>query len=65
MSAVLEANRPAGQTKTFGKSTREVPHHSQKARKFYPAEDEAVARKVCARHIQEQEIGDGEAGAQL
>merc|ERR1712093_363650 len=46
MSAVLEANRPAGQTKTFGKSTREVPHHSQKARKFYPAEDEAVARKV-------------------
>ncbi|PVH86079.1 putative 60S ribosomal protein L6-B [Cadophora sp. DSE1049] len=46
MSAVLEATRPAGQTKTFGKSTREVPHHSQKARKFYPAEDEAVARKV-------------------
>lgn len=48
MSAVLEATRPAGQTKTFGKSTREVPHHSQKAKKFYPAEDEAVARKVCA-----------------
>merc|ERR1711964_736535 len=23
-----------------------LPHHSQKARKFYPAEDEAVARKV-------------------
>ncbi|CAL3963800.1 hypothetical protein PZA11_001313 [Diplocarpon coronariae] len=46
MSAVLEATRPAGQTKTFGKSTREVPHHSQKARKFYPAEDEPVAKKV-------------------
>merc|ERR1712093_746048 len=36
MSAVLEANRPAGQTKTFGKSTREVPHHSQRAASFIP-----------------------------
>ncbi|KAI1501762.1 ribosomal protein L6e-domain-containing protein [Biscogniauxia marginata] len=26
--------------KTFGKSTREVPHASQKAQKWYPAEDE-------------------------
>jgi hypothetical protein len=46
MSAVLEATRPTGQKKTFGKSTREVPHHSQKAKKWYPAEDEAVAKKV-------------------
>ncbi|KAH6678332.1 putative 60S ribosomal protein L6-B [Halenospora varia] len=46
MSATLEATRPAGQKKTFGKSTREVPHHSQKAKKWYPAEDEAVPRKV-------------------
>jgi len=34
------------QKKTFGKSTREVPHHSQKAKKWYPAEDEAVQKKV-------------------
>jgi len=33
MSATLEATRPAGQKKTFGKSTREVPHHSVKAKK--------------------------------
>jgi hypothetical protein len=46
MSATLEATRPTGQKKTFGKSTREVPHHSQKAKKWYPAEDEAVAKKV-------------------
>jgi len=46
MSAVLEASRPAGQTKTFGKSTREVPHHTQKAKKWYPAEDEAQPKKV-------------------
>jgi len=47
MSATLEATRPAGQKKTFGKSTREVPHHSQKAKKWYPAEDEAAPKKVC------------------
>ena len=43
MSATLEAN---SQKKTFGKSTREVPHHSQKASKWYPAEDEAQHKKV-------------------
>jgi large subunit ribosomal protein L6e len=46
MSATLEATRPAGQKKTFGKSTREVPHHSQKAKKWYPAEDEVQPKKV-------------------
>jgi hypothetical protein len=46
MSATLEATRPAGQKKTFGKSTREVPHHTQKAKKWYPAEDELQAKKV-------------------
>ncbi|EHL02401.1 putative 60S ribosomal protein L6-B [Glarea lozoyensis 74030] len=44
MSATLEAT--ANQKKTFGKSTREVPHHSQKASKWYPAEDEAQHKKV-------------------
>jgi len=33
MSATTET-RPAGQKKTFGKSTREVPHHSAKAKKW-------------------------------
>lgn len=33
-------------TKTFGKSTRTVPHPSEKAQKWYPAEDEAKPRKV-------------------
>jgi hypothetical protein len=41
MSATQES-----QKKTFGKSTREVPHHSQKASKWYPAEDESAPRKV-------------------
>jgi large subunit ribosomal protein L6e len=46
MSATPEATRPAGQKKTFGKSTREVPHHTEKAKKWYPAEDEAAPKKV-------------------
>jgi len=33
-------------TKTFGKSTRSVPAPSEKAQKWYPAEDEAKLRKV-------------------
>ncbi|KAK0730654.1 ribosomal protein L6e-domain-containing protein [Lasiosphaeris hirsuta] len=33
-------------TKTFGKSTRTVPAASEKAQKWYPAEDEAQPRKV-------------------
>jgi len=37
---------PEAQKKTFGKSTREVPHHSQKASKWYPAEDESAPKKV-------------------
>ncbi|KAK4227227.1 ribosomal protein L6e-domain-containing protein [Podospora fimiseda] len=33
-------------TKTFGKSTRTVPAASEKAQKWYPAEDEAQPRKT-------------------
>lgn len=33
-------------SKKFGKSTREVPHHSEKAQKWYPADDEAAPKKV-------------------
>lgn len=36
-------------TKTFGKSTRTVPHPSEKAQKWYPVEDEPKPRKVCER----------------
>ncbi|KAI9827531.1 MAG: hypothetical protein M1832_004881 [Thelocarpon impressellum] len=44
MSATLEATRPT--KKKFGKSEREIPHHTQKAKKWYPAEDEAIHKKV-------------------
>ena len=37
-------------TKTFGKSTRSVPHPTEKAQKWYPAEDEAKPRKVRWMH---------------
>ncbi|KAK0628440.1 ribosomal protein L6e-domain-containing protein [Bombardia bombarda] len=33
-------------TKTFGKSTRTIPAATEKAQKWYPAEDEAKPRKV-------------------
>ncbi|KAF2873734.1 60S ribosomal protein L6-B [Massariosphaeria phaeospora] len=32
-------------TKKFGKGERSIPHHSQKASKYYPAHDVAVPRK--------------------
>lgn len=34
------------QTKKFGKGERTVPHHSEKAPKYYPAVEEAVPKKV-------------------
>lgn len=34
------------ETKTFGKGSRQVPHHSEKAQKWYPAESDAQPRKV-------------------
>jgi large subunit ribosomal protein L6e len=37
---------PGHTKKTFGKSTRDVPHHSVKAKKWYPTEDDVVAKKV-------------------
>ncbi|GAB7348469.1 hypothetical protein MBLNU459_g6882t1 [Dothideomycetes sp. NU459] len=33
-------------TKKFQKGEREVPHHSQKASKYYPAEDDSAPKKV-------------------
>ncbi len=46
MSAKQEASKAEHTTKKFGKSERKVPHHTQKAKKFYPAEDEAKPKKV-------------------
>ncbi|KAL8642902.1 MAG: hypothetical protein Q9226_008453 [Calogaya cf. arnoldii] len=46
MSAQKGSEKPTSQTKKFGKGEREVPHHSQKAKKFYPAEDESKPKKV-------------------
>jgi len=39
---------PAPQTKKFGKGERKVPHHSDKAPKFYPAEDAPKPKTVCS-----------------
>lgn len=33
-------------TKKFGKSTREVPASSEKAKKWYPADDDSESKKV-------------------
>jgi len=46
MSSKPDASKVEHKTKKFGKSERTVPHHTQKAKKFYPAEDEAKPRKV-------------------
>ncbi|KAL8656274.1 MAG: hypothetical protein Q9210_000365 [Variospora velana] len=46
MSAKRDSEQPASKTKKFGKGEREVPHHTQKAKKFYPAEDESKPKKV-------------------
>ncbi|KAI6249850.1 60S ribosomal protein [Erysiphe necator] len=39
-------SRPSNTIKTFGDSTREIPHHSQKAQKWYPVVDDAKPKKV-------------------
>ncbi|KAL9072246.1 MAG: hypothetical protein Q9161_003719 [Pseudevernia consocians] len=46
MSAKQESTKAEHKTKKFGKSERSIPHHTQKAKKFYPAEDEAKPKKV-------------------
>ncbi|EOD52633.1 Ribosomal protein L6E [Neofusicoccum parvum] len=37
---------PQATTKKFGKGERTIPHPSEKAAKYYPAEDEKLPRKV-------------------
>lgn len=46
MSAKQASSELASQTKKFGKGDREIPHHSQKAQKYYPVEDENQHKKV-------------------
>jgi hypothetical protein len=45
MSATL-TSKSVGETKKFGKGERTIPHPSQKAQKWYPAEDEQQPKKV-------------------
>lgn len=46
------ADKPT--TKKFAKGERSIPHHSQKASKYYPAEDVAVPKKVRYRRQREE-----------
>ena len=48
MSAKQPSETPAGKTKKFGKGERSIPHPSQRAKKYYPAEDEVQQKKVCS-----------------
>jgi hypothetical protein len=45
--ALKMSSSTAPTSKTFGKSTRSIPHPTEKAQKWYPAEDEAKPRQVC------------------
>ena len=41
------SSKEKAQTKKFQKGERVIPASTDKALKYYPAEDEAVAKKVC------------------
>jgi len=43
---VLIMSAPKAQTKKFGAGERSVPHHSEKASKYYPAEDDRQPKTV-------------------
>lgn len=44
------------ESKKFGKGTRTVPHHSEKAQKWYPAEADAQPRKVRLRFARDGNV---------
>lgn len=53
-----------GKTKQFGKGQRTVPHHTQKAQKWYPVDDEPQPKKVStilAENEKEEEDRDATA----
>jgi hypothetical protein len=37
---------PEAKTKQFGAGERKIPHHSEKASKYYPAEDDKQKKTV-------------------
>ncbi|KAF2838936.1 hypothetical protein M501DRAFT_1017017 [Patellaria atrata CBS 101060] len=41
-----QADKQAGTTKKFGKGERSIPHTSEKASKYYPAEDDSKPKTV-------------------
>ena len=51
-----QENKPT--TKKFGKGERSVPHHSQKASKWYPAHIDPAAKKVRALRAVERATED-------
>jgi hypothetical protein len=53
MAANQEDTKP--NTKKFSKGERSIPHHSQRASKYYPAEDAAIAKKVRPRGLEEED----------
>jgi large subunit ribosomal protein L6e len=58
MAANNEDTKPT--TQKFSKGERSIPHHSQKASKYYPAEDVAVPKKVrYERRMRSMEEEDG------
>ncbi|KAI4162054.1 MAG: hypothetical protein LQ342_004366 [Letrouitia transgressa] len=46
MSTKPDSEKPPPTKKKFGKGERVIPHPSQKAKRFYPAEDESRPKKV-------------------
>lgn len=48
------ASNAQGQTKKFQKGERFIPSSTDKALKYYPAEEAAVARKVRAHSLLER-----------
>ena len=51
MSTEQTPSKNTTKTKKFGKDEREIPHHSQKAKKYYPAEEESRPKKACLFQI--------------
>ncbi len=61
MSSKQDSQKPEHKTKKFGKGERSIPHHTQKAKKFYPAEDENKPRKVSTYSCSLSILWSGEA----
>ena len=51
MSSKSAAAEAKPKTKQFGKGERQIPHHSEKAKRFYPAQDEKKPKKVRLAYL--------------